>query len=106
MSRPAVGATFVVDTHQVLDAEQPGLYTFTESGGIKRIFCKCPCGCGGHMHLPIYKAGEVKPAVSAWEWDGNVDSPTLNPSIRDLSGCKFHGHLRGGYWTFCDDSGL
>lgn len=100
-----VRAIYLSTVEQVLDAEQPGVYTFTHEMGVKRIFVKCPCGCGSHMHLPVYFSKDPKPEKSAWEWDGNTDSPTLKPSIRDLSGCKFHGFLTNGYWEFCGDSG-
>lgn len=32
-----------------------------------------------------------------WQWDGNVDRPTLTPSI-DCTGC-FHGYLRNGQFV-------
>lgn len=70
-----------------------------------RILLVCPCGCGGLMDLPIYREGQPKPAPNAWLWNGDRQQPTLTPSIRDLSGCRFHGFLTGGVWTFCSDSG-
>jgi hypothetical protein len=65
----------------------------------------CPCGCGQAAIIPVYRVGEPKPAPNAWTWDGNLETPTLAPSIRDMAGCKFHGHLRGGFWSFEADSG-
>lgn len=68
-----------------------------------RILCECPCGCGSFMNLPINVGEKVE---RKWLWDGNRERPTLHPSIRDLSGCRFHGHLNNGVWTFCGDSGV
>jgi len=67
------------------------------------ILCICPCGCGSTMNLPLCQGEKVD---RAWLWDGNREKPTLEPSIRDLSGCRFHGFLRAGVWTFTEDSGV
>ena len=85
------------------DAAMAGDYRVDDDG--KRILMICPCGCGSMMHLPIYAAGDAKPAPNAWLWDGNRERPTLSPSIRDLSGCRFHGFLQAGVWSFTGDSG-
>ena len=51
----------------------------------------CPCGCGAVVLLPVSATGE-----GGWQWDGNVNLPTLAPSIQRTSGCKWHGYLRRG----------
>jgi hypothetical protein len=73
--------------------------------GETRILCVCPCGCGGVMNLPIRAAGAAKTEPIQWEIGGAPMAPTLDPSIRDLGACRFHGHLRDGVWTFEPDSG-
>lgn len=79
----------------------PGKFFINEAGTY--IFYTCPCGCGRPHQLPI---GAEKPvARPSWGWDGNRDTPTLAPSIRDLSGCKWHGHLQAGVFIPCNDSG-
>lgn len=43
-------------------------------------------------------------ALCVWGWDGNLDKPTLNPSINCLAekdgkpagGCGWHGHITNG----------
>lgn len=41
----------------------------------------------------------------AWQWDGNEENPTLEPSIRCMEeGCGFHGYIKGGFIEHCDDS--
>ena len=52
----------------------------------------CPCGCGAVVLLPV---STVK-ADNCWQWDGNVNLPTLSPSIQRTSGCRWHGYLRRG----------
>lgn len=85
---------------RILDKDTPGAFLINEKGTF--ILCVCPCGCGNLMNLPITLPPKQE---RAWEWDGNRESPTLAPSIRDLAHCKFHGHLRSGVWTFEGDSG-
>lgn len=33
-----------------------------------------------------------------WKWDGNMEKPTLSPSINCVDGCGWHGHLKAGVW--------
>ncbi len=70
------------------------------------LLCECPCGCKGCMNLPIHASGTEKPATTSWERSGDDVFVSLDPSIRDLSGCRFHGFLKVGLWTFCSDSGV
>lgn len=77
----------------------PGSY-FVHDG---KFWYICPCGCESKGGLPI-RCAEYQSRPS-WEFDGNEECPTLAPSIRQINGCKFHGHLVKGVWTFCNDSG-
>lgn len=53
---------------------------------------QCPCGCGAQGAL------RFRPAESpSWEWDGNVEIPTLSPSVHHVG--HWHGFLRGGQWV-------
>lgn len=99
-----VEATTCETREALWEAGRAGAFFINESG--TRILCECPCGCGTHMNLPIYRVEGAKPEPTAWIWDGNRKTPTLSPSIRDLAGCFFHGHLREGVWTFEGDSGV
>jgi hypothetical protein len=98
--RTAVTGTRRTHEQMFEDIALAGDYCVNESGD--HILCHCPCGCGSMMNLPI-ATGEKTPRN--WQWDGNREQPTLHPSIRDLSGCKWHGHLQGGVWTPTGDSG-
>lgn len=59
----------------------------------------CPCGCGIVGSLTIRDA--VATERPSWEWDGNVEKPTLSPSIQKTSSCRWHGYLRAGVFEEC-----
>lgn len=95
-----------VDHDRIFDDDVPdGAFCF-KSDEPSRVYLVCPCGCKALMHLGIRRAGEPRSSTPQWEWDGNLKAPSLDPSIRDLGGCRFHGYLKRGVWTFCDDSGV
>lgn len=60
----------------------------------------CPCGCG-ELKSVGFRPRAARPS---WEWDGNVQTPTLSPSINILqfdnagnrAGEHWHGWLRNG----------
>lgn len=57
-----------------------------------------PTHSGHPWHcLSVYRAGEPKPP-HGWLWDGNLDRPTLSPSIAcgDPEARDWHGHMREG----------
>lgn len=55
----------------------------------------CPCGCGDQDIIPI-KKGPQENAGHRWGWDGNVEAPTLTPSIQRNTPCQWHGYMRAG----------
>jgi Family of unknown function (DUF6527) len=56
----------------------------------------CPCGCGDIGATPV-----VPSNPKGWNWDGNVEAPTLTPSILFTSRCRWHGYLVKGIFTPC-----
>lgn len=72
----------------------------------------CP-GCvemkktdGVHI-LPVYLPGEPATAPRpSWEWDGNLDAPTLSPSIATMlpPNDQCHSFLTAGVFEFLADS--
>lgn len=58
-------------------------------------------GAGFH-YIPIYRKGDApvdKHGRDCWCWDGNIERPTLTPSIRITIGKKkeaWHGFLKNG----------
>ena len=67
----------------------------------------CPgCVAGGPegyegLHILPVNAGEIgKPS---WEWDGNLEAPTLSPSILSTGYVRCHSFLKAGVFQFLDD---
>lgn len=52
--------------------------------------------CGSQCQIPLI-VGPPKNS-NVWGWDGNVETPTVSPSI-NCSKCGFHKTLTGGNWT-------
>lgn len=66
--------------------------------GLARFAWACPLTgelcCGGNG---IVIGHPAKPSgAPTWSWDGNVEQPTLNPSINCNGGCGWHGYMRAG----------
>lgn len=57
----------------------------------------CPCGCGALARITVGAGHKPTLHGPTWHWDGNRHSPTLSPSVHQLS-CGWHGWLRAGYW--------
>lgn len=72
----------------------PGAFEYFRAGDrypAGMIYC-CPCGCGATSAL------NFRPYPSpSWEWDGNVEAPTLQPSVHHVG--HWHGWLRAGEWV-------
>lgn len=69
----------------------------------------CPRG-GGHCGSIVIGVGEKPAGPKTWAWNGNVERPTLKPSINCLShnpknpsekyaGCGWHGWVTDGKFT-------
>lgn len=64
----------------------------------------CPGGCGRESCITFRGRcdGHDRPS---WEWNGDLDKPTLSPSILSRNGpCGWHGYLVDGVWKPCPDS--
>ena len=62
----------------------------------ERLWCTCPCGCGGQGALRV--GLNVKPKESpSWALAGEPHAPTLDPSVHHVG--HWHGWLRQGVWT-------
>lgn len=59
---------------------------------------RCPA-CNDKRCVPVRPWADGSPS---WEWDGNIECPTLTPSIlhRDCA-CKWHGFLTAGVFVSC-----
>jgi hypothetical protein len=96
---------------------QAGEWRFCDPGAMEAAAIPDP-GEQGHIEFacprghgycgPIVVGNGFKPAGrGTWRWDGNVERPSLLPSIhclaqdddgRRLAGCGWHGYLAGGMW--------
>lgn len=67
--------------------------------------CEAAGATGVHM-LPVNAAGGI--GYPSWTWDGDIDAPTLSPSILTHGGplqdLRCHSFLRGGIFEFLADS--
>lgn len=79
------------------ELERPGDFYYLSALGQERgaLGFMCPCGCGSEGILP-FKPWHESPS---WNWDGNLEAPTLNPSVQRNITCKWHGWLTKGMWT-------
>lgn len=67
------------------------LYLVGESSNYWLAVLRCPCGCGEAISLPMTEGAEP-----CWQFNGNMNSPTLSPSVWRTEGCASHFFLRGG----------
>ncbi len=73
-------------------------------GQLGRLSYGCPRG-KGHCGAVVICNGPKPPSFKVWGWDGNIEKPTLTPSINCLAhgpdgekyaGCGWHGFVRSG----------
>lgn len=64
--------------------------------------CELMQGGGSGLHLLPVTPGSDR---ATWTFDGNLDAPTLNPSIltHGANDGRCHSYLRGGVLEFLDD---
>lgn len=96
-----VKATFLQDVDADEREDVPGGFTFyvkAESGDQPRgMIYTCPCGCKRRGALPFRPTTGDDVGRASWEWDGNREVPTLNPSVHHVG--HWHGWLKAGFWT-------
>lgn len=76
----------------------PGAFEYYKSGDRypAGMIYSCPCGCGARGALRFRPS---EPAHPSWEWNGNLDKPTLTPSVHHVG--HWHGWLTDGVWRSC-----
>jgi len=70
-------------------------------GGLNFI---CPCGCGGFGGIIFGDSGApLNQKGSGWAWNGDLERPTVTPSIlfNKTEGCAWHGYLTDGVFCSC-----
>lgn len=63
-----------------------------------RLIFNCPCGCGS---FPGVHVGGEPGNQPVWNWNGDMEKPTITPSIQIIGGCKLHGFLTNGVFKTC-----
>jgi len=66
----------------------------TKPDKVSGILFVCPCGCKAVRSVHV--TGD-----RAWHWDGNMELPTLTPSILIVGECGWHGFLTKGVFITC-----
>ncbi len=64
----------------------------------------CP-GCGG-FHTVYVNTEPGDTGAEPWEWDGNLDAPTVSPSIlvnASRPDHRCHSFVRAGCWEYLSD---
>jgi len=77
----------------------PGAFEYFKAGDhypAGMIYC-CPCGCGRTGSLRFRNSENTE--RPSWIWDGNMDCPTLTPSVHHIG--HWHGWLQNGVWVSC-----
>ncbi len=62
-----------------------------------------PIGIEHEITLPVIKSGS-RDKYNAWTWNGDLEKPTLKPSIRIRGEYVSHFWLTNGVCNFLDDS--
>lgn len=76
---------------------RPGdfFWTHVDPDHTRYIIYLCPNG--QHCGVPILP-GRL-PNGAGWAWNGNLNKPTLTPSINCVGGCRWHGFITAGVMT-------
>ena len=90
-----------------IDSLMPGeaIIRPASSGDVQGHMCwyLCPRRPGEVCGVPI-KPLASPPYNSGWDWNGNVEAPTLTPSVncvaerdgKPTGGCGWHGYVKAG----------
>lgn len=105
-----IQGTMIPDRKPIAPGEFAYYYRDDGSGPVGLRYV-CPCGCGSLGAIPFRPphASNPPPTSDSWTWDGNMEKPTLAPSISHKSGSgkkgetfdlveHWHGHLQEGFF--------
>lgn len=84
---------------------EPGVMAVVCEGGVPvMVDFLCPCGCGRTCPTHLVPPGEPHKG-RRWAFRREPNGVTLVPSIRYLSGCKWHFNITNGAVIVHGDSG-
>lgn len=101
ITKPEMAAVYVIDNPDRETLAPGTLYVVGDKRFQKWAVLRCPCGCGDAIMLSLSKTRRPSWSVEV-DWLGR---PTLDPSIRQTSGCYSHFWLRRGKLDWCGDTG-
>jgi len=82
--------------------QHPGDFAWRPDENPNRMIIKCPCGCGDVIGICVAPMEQLPGRPSpVWDWDGNLEKPTVTPSIRVVGSCGWHGFLTDGVFRSC-----
>lgn len=97
--------TRAIRVDEMPDDPSPGMFEFVVRHSapetITGMLFACPCGCGDVSSIDFSNVPPKGSDTERWEWDGDLDSPTLSPSLHKQGGCGWHGWLRNGEFVSC-----
>jgi hypothetical protein len=79
------------------DVDNVGEFAWGDENGVRYIMIALPCPsptAPDNYILNYLPVCTVNKADKAWLWDGNLDAPTLSPSIHCIG--HWHGWVRAG----------
>lgn len=101
ISRPDL-VGIVVEDFPAPEQLAEGLLHVVQDGDRRKWACMpCPCRCGRPLQLSLNPSRRPRWTVEL-DW---LKRPTLNPSIRETSGCKAHFWVCKGRVEWCSDTG-
>jgi hypothetical protein len=87
---------------QQLPSTQPGFWKIFEGPVNSGWYfqCNCPCGCQYPDIVCLEKVGENRRTNREvfWTWDGNLQAPTITPSLKRHVPCGIHFNLTAGVY--------
>lgn len=91
-----------------LPSDQPGFYQIFLGPASSGWYFKwnCPCGCGFVGTVPLNLTTDpanCRAGSHRWEWDGNLEHPTVSPSFKSTLPCGSHFNLNAGVYTIHAD---
>lgn len=101
MERVRIDFAGDVDGLIVTKDARPGHAAWMRDNGgrITGLMFRCP-RCN-HFGRVVFKP-RANNMPGGWDWDGNVEAPTVTPSIlHDSKRCGWHGYLTAGEFVPC-----
>jgi hypothetical protein len=92
---------FRVNSLEEVENGGPGAFCwiYGENPNIPEAFVHYLPGSG--LGVCWIRGGGIEHPKSTWDWNGNLDKPTLRPSIHAQGGIGWHGWLTDGYFKSC-----